>query len=108
MDVGRRGTGSYQSTGSLASSNFSPSESLGFSPFAIHDGLVVVVKDRVHVVVMTLPIDDVDAPSSVLSAHDVDGVVVYKYEACREDGRCHCAAVDLQAAARKDLERRRQ
>ena len=59
-------------------------------------------------VLMTLQITIVDAPGSVLSAHDVDGVVVYKYEACREDARCDHAAVYVQAAVWKDLERRRQ
>ena len=108
MDVGCGGTESFQATGSLASPHFSPSESLRFFPSAIHDGLAVVVKDRMHAVLMTLRIALVDAPGSVLSTHDLDGVVIYKYEACREDARCDRTAVILQAAVQKDLERRRQ
>ena len=88
MGVGHKGRGSFQSTGSLVSPHFSPLESLGFSFFAIHDGVPVVMKDRVHAMVMILPVDNIDAPGSVLSTHDVDDVVVYKYEPCHEDGRC--------------------
>ena len=76
-----------------------PSESIGFSPSsAIHDGVPILVKDHVHAVVMTLHLDDVDAPSSVLYPHDVDGLLVYKYEASREDGRCGLSSLSMRDA----------
>ena len=109
MDAGRGGTGSFQSTGSLASLQFSSSESLGFSSsFVIHNGVLILVKDDVHAVVMTLPIDNVDAPGSVLCPHDVDAVVVYKYKASHEDGGCGHAIVALSALVQKGLEHRHQ